>query len=66
MPHFDVNGCGTWICQFCAGIYPDTVRSVWVKYTESGKPHGNKCPECAGTGKANLAVMPDYYYGEDY
>lgn len=54
MPHFDVHGQGTWICQFCHGVFSDSVRSVWVT------GWGNKCPNCAGIGHARPAQLPSY------
>jgi hypothetical protein len=57
MPHFDEQGRDTWICQYCANIYSDTVKSIWIK------GRGNQCPTCAKTAKVQVATMPSYYEG---
>jgi hypothetical protein len=57
MPHFDVDGNDTWLCQYCAGVFPARVQSIWIK----GK--GNQCPKCAKTGSADYATMPSEYTG---
>ena len=66
MPHFDCMGQGTWICQFCTRVYPDSVKSEWVKFSKAGEPHGNKCPRCCGTGRPQEATLPAYRHSEDY
>lgn len=52
MPHFDADGNGTWICQVCARIFPDTVPANWLPIARrKDKSCGNVCPNCTKMGK---------------
>jgi len=42
MPHFDAHGNGTWICQKCATIRPDTTKA----HCRPDINHGNICGSC--------------------
>ena len=46
MPHFNENGEGTWICQACARIYPDSVESEWIPQLTGSEQAANVCPRC--------------------
>lgn len=48
MPHFDENGEGTWICQVCGIIYPDSIPSEWRPDITGHESAGNVCPTCLG------------------
>lgn len=49
MPHFDENGIGTWICQLCAGIYNNLIKSTWMTPVPGKTFDGNVCPSCVSS-----------------